>query len=271
MRNTECGVKVSECSRRAVLVPCSLNDFEYQIDPYIGCEHFCKYCYVLSQAETNWTKEILTHKDITHQLIEELKGIEPQRVHMGYYTDPYQPCEQKHCQTRGVLELLADKGFSASILTKSDLVLRDIDILAKMSSASVSASVAFRNNSIRKLLESNTINTEDRIAALHKLKEAGISTSALLCPVIPRITDVKYLIEELTPCTEVIWVYGLSIADCPGQNWLDVKTVIESEFPDTSHQIEEAIFDRNHSFWVDLRRVLIELQSRTDVNLNIHI
>jgi len=271
MNDVKSDVKVSECSRREILVPCSLDGFEHQIDPYIGCEHYCKYCYVLNQAETDWTREILIHRDISAQLSEELHGIGTQRVYMGYLTDPYQPCEREHRQTRKVLELLAGKGFSVGILTKSDLVLRDIDVLSQMSDASISVSVAFHDNFIRRLLEHNTIDTEDRIAALHKLKEAGIRTTAMLCPVIPWVTDVKRLIEELTPCAEVIWVYGLSIMDRSDQNWLDVKTILESEYPDTCRQIEEAIFDREHSFWTDLRQELTELQGKTRSKLNIRI
>ena len=65
---------------------------------------------------------------------------------MGYHTDPYQPCEAEYQQTRKVLELLFEKGFSASILTKSDLVVRDVDILAEMKDAAVNVSVAFNDN-----------------------------------------------------------------------------------------------------------------------------
>jgi len=86
--------------------------------------------------------------------------------------------------TRKVLELLKENGFSASILTKSDLVVRDIDILKEMNDAAVSVSVAFNDNRIRQQFEANTIDTELRIEALRKLREAGIKTSALICPAI---------------------------------------------------------------------------------------
>ena len=99
------------------------------------------------------------------------------------------------------LELFFEKGFSVSILTKSDLVVRDMDILQEMDQASVSVSVAFNDNQVRQQFEANTIDTEARIGALHKLREAGIKTSALICPVIPYITDVTPLINMLAPHT----------------------------------------------------------------------
>jgi len=125
---------------------------------------------------------------------------------MGYYTDPYQQCEDEYGQTRKVLELFLEMGFSVSILTKSDLVVRDMDMLQEMDQASVSVSLAFNDNQVLQQFEANTIDTEARIGALHKLREAGIKTSALICPLIPYITDVTPLIDMLAPHTDVIWI-----------------------------------------------------------------
>ena len=84
-------VKLSTCSNRPILAPCGLKDLKYQVDPYIGCEHYCYYCYALAQAETDWSQEILIHKDIVHHLSAELDKIPAQKIYMGYHTDPYQP------------------------------------------------------------------------------------------------------------------------------------------------------------------------------------
>jgi DNA repair photolyase len=103
-----------------------------------------------------------------------ISGIQPQSIYMGWHTDPYQPCEKEYCQTRQVLELLQPKGFSASILTKSDLILRDMDVLRNMDQASVSVSVAFKDNAVRQLFEADTMDTEPRIDALRKFKAEGV-------------------------------------------------------------------------------------------------
>ena len=157
---------IKPCDNRPILNPCTLPDRNYQIDPYIGCQHYCYYCYVLNQAETDWTKEILIHRDITARLKSELSKIEPQKIYMGWHTDPYQPCEAEYRQTRQVLELLLQKGFSVSILTKSDLVLRDMDLLQKMNDANVSVSVSLIDEDVRSLFEANTKPTKTRILAL---------------------------------------------------------------------------------------------------------
>jgi DNA repair photolyase len=241
------------------------------VDPYIGCEHYCYYCYALNQAETDWSKEVLIHKDITSELESELAGIPLQTIYMGWQTDPYQPCEAEYRQTRQVLELLLGKGFSASILTKSDLILRDTDLLQKMNEASVSFSVAFNDNRTRRLFEANTVDNEKRIEALRQLKEAGVRTGALLCPVIPYITDAIQLIDMLAPCTDVIWIYGLSINDRSDQNWLNMQKILSREFPDFLEQIEQAIFSKEHIYWAQLRDDLVTLKNDRQLNLNIRL
>jgi len=264
-------MKVSIRTNRKILSPCGLRDLKYQVDPYVGCEHYCYYCYALAQAETDWSKEIQTYDNIIEQLNEELDKISPQTIYMGYHTDPYQPCEAEYKQTRKVLELFLKKGFSASILTKSDLVVRDIDILQEMNSAAVSISVAFNDNSTRRLFEARTMDTEKRIAALRKLKEAGIRTGALVCPVIPYITDAIQLIDMLEPYADVIWIYGLSITDRLGQNWLSIQKILRSQFPDLVDQIESAVLSKEHMYWSQLRENLVVLKNNRQLNLNIHL
>lgn len=264
-------MKITICSHRPILVPCKLKKPDYQIDPYVGCAHYCHYCYALNQAETDWTKEILIYKDINGQLSEELEKISPQNIYMGYYTDPYQPCEAYYRQTRKVLELLLEKGFSASILTKSDLVLRDVDLLQDMENASISVSVAFNDNRTREKFEANTKATEVRVEALRKLREAGIKTSALICPVFPFITDVKPLIDWLAPLTDVIWIYGLSIDQRSDLNWQNIESIIKEYFPDLSGPFEEAVLSKDHKFWAQLKQELRDMQKDKHLNPSIHI
>ena len=264
-------MNVSVCTNRKIISPCGLKNLNYQVDPYVGCEHFCYYCYALAKTETDWSKEIQTHKNIVEQLSKEIDEIPPQTIYMGYHTDPYQPCEVEYQQTRKALEVFIEKGFSASILTKSDLVVRDIDILKEMKDAAVSVSVAFNDNSTRRLFEAATMDTEKRIEALRRLKQAGVRTGALVCPVIPYITDAVKLIDLLASHADIIWVYGLSINDRLGQNWLTVQKILRRHFPDLIEPIEAAVFSKVDLYWTRLRENLAALKDDRQLNLNIHI
>ncbi len=264
-------MEIKPCAERPILNPCTLEGRNYQVDPYIGCEHYCYYCYVLPLAETDWRKQILFHDDIAGRLETELANIKPQTIYMGWHTDPYQPCEAVCRQTRQVLALLLEKGFSTSILTKSDLVLRDMDLLVSMENASVSISVSFNDNDVRRLFEANTIDTEARISALRELKSAGVSTSALICPVMPFITDVKPLIDLLADHTEKIWIYGLSILSSSDPNWRNVNAILEQHFSELKLKIEDVVFSKEHAYWSTLRRELSQLQEEYKPIFEIHV
>ncbi len=264
-------MKNSQSTIEPIITPCSLKDLNYQIDPYIGCEHYCYYCYVLPQAQTDWSQEIQVHRDLIDRLEKELDLIVPQTIYRGYHTDPYQPQEAELLQTRSILKLLLKKGFSASILTKSDLVLRDMDILKRMNHPHVSVSVAFNDEKTRKLFEANTVDTEKRVDALAQFRMAGIPTGALLCPVIPHITDPLALIDITAPYADVIWIYGLGFTDPTGANWINVKKNLTRHFSDQTEQIEQAVFSTDHEYWGGLRKQLSALSINRQLNLSIHI
>jgi len=265
-------MKVHRCSGWQILQPCKPEWlFAYQIDPYIGCEHHCHYCYTLNQTDTNETKEIIMHKDVAGQLSQELFKLEPQTIYMGMNTDPYQPCEKTYQQTRQVLELLAKRGFSVCVLTKSGLVARDIDLFKRMPGSSAGISIAFQDERIRQLFEANTQPTQKRIEALKKLKQARIETYALICPVMPFLTDVERLIEMVKPYADTIWVYPLSMEKEKDRNWQNVRRILDRHFPDLTEKYKQIAFSKDHTYWTGLRKQLEKLQSERKLNLRIEL
>ncbi|QJB56834.1 radical SAM protein [Pseudodesulfovibrio sp. zrk46] len=262
-------MQITAHDSKTILTPCTLKGHEYQIDPYIGCAHLCHYCYALNDAKTDWAKEIMVHADLEGVLSEELKGLSPQSVYMGWKTDPYQPCEAELRQTRKTLEMLAARGLSASILTKSDLILRDLDILQTMESASVSFSLAFEDDSVRDLFEGGTMSTEARMHALRECKKAGLRTSAMICPVIPYITSPLPLIESVKDSVDKVWVYGLSILNESDLNWQNTSRIIQKNYPQQYETVKAAVFDREHHYWAQLRKKL-SAYSTCDFEFSIH-
>ena len=264
-------MRIGLASPRPILQPCSLEGFTYQLDPYIGCEHHCYYCYALNRAETDWREEILVHRDFVHRLRHELAGLEPQTIYMGWNTDPYQPAERGQRQTRQALELLAQRGFSVCILTKSDLITRDIDLLAAMSDPSAGVSIAFQDEGVRRLFEANAPPNERRIAALKVLKDAGIRTYALICPVMPFLTDLEALIERVAPFADRIWVYPLQMEAEKDRNWQYVEEILDRRFPELRERYREIAFSPAHPYWAGLQRRLEELQKKTELDLRIKL
>jgi DNA repair photolyase len=264
-------VKVSLCQNRPILQACSLEMFAHQCDPYLGCEHRCSYCYALNQAETDWSREIQVHRDFAARLRAELFPLNPQTIYFGMNTDPYQPVEEKRRHTRQALELLVEFGFSACLLTKSDLVLRDIDLLQNMTDCSVGFSLAFEDEENRRPFEPYAPSNQMRIAALKVLKEAGVETYVLICPVMPYITDVETLIDIVAPVADTIWVYALRMRSESDRNWQNLLNVLSDDFPELTEQYRQIAFMRDHPYWLELSGKLEEIRSKRGLNLRIEL
>jgi DNA repair photolyase len=264
-------MKVGKCIHRKILSPCNLEAHNYQVDPYIGCEHFCHYCYALNKAETDWGKKILIHENFVKRLTEEISSLNSEDIYMGMNSDPYQASERTFKQTRKALEIFAKSGFSASVLTKSGLVTRDIDLFKKMPGSSVGVSLAFQDEQTRQLFEKNAPSNKERIEALKRLKSAGIPTYTLICPVMPFITDVESLIELVALYSNKVWIYRLEIKSTEDQNWLNIESILNKNFPQLTEKYRKIAFSGNHPYWIHLRQRLEELQSKKYSNLRIKL
>lgn len=245
---------------QSVLIPCNLEGFDYQLEPYFGCSHQCLYCYALCGPGGSWQREVKPYDDMHSRLRSAISDLEPQPIYLGLYCDPYQPAEAEQKQTRQALRILADAGFSASILTKSDLVMRDLDLLAAMPDASVGVSLGFSDDALRRELEKDTPPNERRIAALKAAKAVGLRTSVLICPVLPFLTDLKALLQSLEDSADFVWIYPLAMNNQIDPNWQNVWRVVRARYPDLAAEFKQAVFDRDHAYWSEQRALVWEME-----------
>ncbi len=175
--------------------------FDRSINPYRGCEHGCSYCYArpthaymgLSPG-LDFESRLFAKPDAARLLERELAapGYRPKPIALGTNTDPYQPIERRWRITREVLEVLARTDHPVTIVTKSALVARDIDILAPMAAkglARVAMSVTSLDRRLSRSMEPRASSPEKRLAALKALSEAGIPTGVMVAPIIPALND----------------------------------------------------------------------------------
>jgi DNA repair photolyase len=175
-------MKTVSIRRDRILAPCSLEGMRYQVDPYSGCEHDCAYCYAQNDVDVDWRREVGIIPDLAARLDQELARLEPQAVYLGMNTDPYQPQEADLGQTRAVLETLLGRGMSACVLTKSDMVIRDIDIYTKMPGSSVGTSMAFQRERDRQAFEACPSRPQRRAQGDRAFKRASLLERAARRP-----------------------------------------------------------------------------------------
>ncbi len=177
--------------------------FDQSINPYRGCEHGCIYCYARPthcyhghSAGLDFETQLYAKPDAARLLERELANPRyvPKTIALGTNTDPYQPIERQRRLTRDILEVLARARHPVGIITKSALVVRDIDILAPMAEqglVKVALSVTSLDARLSRRMEPRASSPARRLDALRRLTEAGVPTAVMIAPVIPALNDAE--------------------------------------------------------------------------------
>lgn len=183
--------------------------FAWTINPYRGCEFACKYCYARYTHEfmemrdaIEFERKIYAKQHAAELLRQELRKVKPaEDIALGTATDPYQPIEKKLEITRAILEELAlHSGLELGIVTKSAMVVRDIEVLRKIARhnrISVSFTVTTTDIELARILEPRAPRPDLRLAALRHLRQAGIRAGVICAPVLPGITDSPRQLEAV--------------------------------------------------------------------------
>jgi DNA repair photolyase len=183
--------------------------FTWTINPYRGCEFACKYCYARYTHEfmeirdaAEFERKIFVKEEAAWLLRRDLKKVRRgEEIAIGTATDPYQPAERRHGVTRSLLEELSrHAGLEIGIVTKSNLVLRDIDVLrrvAKQNTIGVHVTVTTINADLARITEPRAPRPDLRLEAVKKLNQAGIAAGVICAPVLPGITDKPKELEAL--------------------------------------------------------------------------
>jgi len=183
--------------------------FSWQINPYRGCEFACKYCYARYTHEfmemrdgLDFERKIYVKKHSAWLLRQELKQVRAgQSIAIGTATDPYQPAERKFGITRAVMEEFArHEGLSLGLVTKSDLIVRDLDLLRAIAAKNrlrIHVTITTTDTNLARILEPRAPRPDLRFTAVKKLVAAGISTSVNCAPILPGITDSPKDLESV--------------------------------------------------------------------------
>ena len=182
---------------------------------YRGCQHGCIYCDARSRCyQINHIFEDIAVKENAPELLEAaLKAKrKPCMIGTGSMSDPYIPLEMELRMSRRCLELIEKYGFGVTMLTKSDRVLRDLDILQRINSrtkAVVQMTLTTMDENLCRIVEPNVATTQHRVAALKAFRDAGIPTVVWLCPILPFLNDTEENIREILNCCADAGVKGI--------------------------------------------------------------
>ncbi len=209
-------MQVAKIRAKNILSRSKIGSGGYAINPYVGCSHGCIYCYAefmrgVTGHEEAWG-EFLDAKDFdTASLVKFAASHGNERVFMSSVTDCYNPYEARFGLTRKVLETLAGSDVNLQILTKSNLVTRDIDLLQTLPNVRAGVSLSVIDESLRRMLEPRASSVAARIAAIKKLRTAGVKTYIFVAPIFPQITPVFDIMSRYGDAADEIWFDRLNL------------------------------------------------------------
>ncbi len=221
-------MKIIEREAKSIYTRTKLPSTEYTINQYVGCGHRCSYCYAHYMSRWKEYGQWGTWIEVKINAPELAKEKVDGEVSMSSVSDPYQPIEKERKLTKRILENM-EKNTNLSILTKSDLVLRDIDILKKFKNLSVGLTVNYFPEKVRKILEPNAPSSDKRIKALKELNKEGIKTFCFISPVIPKLTEVR---EVLGKTEGIVNYYLIEVLNTHlgGENF---RKILKEKFPES--------------------------------------
>ncbi len=221
------GIRIKEIICKNALTKSGISGMSFSLNPYIGCEHSCIYCYATfirkwREHKERWGKIIEVKINICEQLRKEIKrkrGI----VCIGTICDPYQPIELKYSLTRKAIEILKEYDIEFEILTKSHLILRDLAILKDYPKASCEITLTTLNEKIRKIFEPKASSVKERMKAIEILIKNNIYTTLFFGPILPFFSDKE---EEIRKIFDFGKRTGIKEILCDSLNYFSQKLEI---------------------------------------------
>ena len=242
---------VKEIRSKAILSTSKV--YDYVINPYVGCQHACSYCYArfmkrFSGHKEPWGDFVDVKINAPDLLQTEVRRKKKGNVWISGVCDPYQPLEQKYELTRKCLEILIQNNWPVIVQTRSPLVLRDFDIVKEAEAVKVGLSITSANDGIRKIFEPNAPPIVERLKAIDTMHRNGIRTYVMIAPLLPEAENlvpvlegkVDYVIIDRMNYHHADWIYRKYGWD--GKNTDDYFTQIASKI---EHECKKLGIDCN--------------------------
>ena len=232
---------------RSVITKSNLPVADYSVNPYIGCTHACKYCYAsFMKRFTGHTEPWGAFLDIKDW--SEIKYPEKyagKELFFGSVTDPYNLEEAVYERTRALLLQLTGCGAKISIATKSNLVLRDLDIIKSFPNARLSWSINTLDDRFQQDMD-KAVSIERRLTAMEAFYRAGVRSTCFISPIFPGITDVEAIIKRAKNQCHLIWLENLNLR---GSYKPVIMEYIEKNYPPLLPLYRDIYVNGNRSYW----------------------
>ena len=270
-------IKVREIECASAIGKCNFPGGGWAINPYVGCLHNCAYCYArfirrFTHHQEPWGSFVDIRVNIAERLKKQLKSdkYKTGRIYIGTVTDPYQQVENKYKITRKVLEVLKGYGAPVSLLTKSDFVLRDLDLLKQFKDIDVNFTINTFDERWKKLVEPSSPPIKKRVGAVEVLVENKIPTYIMIGPYWPFFTDSETMLKLFSKIG-VSGVFTESL-NTVGGNWTDVEKILKENYPQLLPRMKRTLFEREqfNKFYSQEKKKITEIAKNLNLPITIY-
>lgn len=243
-------MKIIKIKAKSIFTKTNLPGTDWTINQYVGCEHACLYCYSRFMCRWKPYGKWGSWVEVKENAPELVKGKYVKGwVWMSSVSDPYQPIEKKLKLTRKILENM-NKRIKLAIQTKSDLILRDIDLLKKFKNIEVGLTINGFEREIKKIFEPNSPTHKQRLNTLRILRNNGFKTYGFVSPIMPGLVDVKRVIRESKDFVDYFWFEILNIR-AAGEEF---NNVLKKKFPKSYETMKDK--KKFYQFVKNLREII---------------
>ena len=238
---------IREIQVKGIITKTDIPVCDYAVNPYVGCSHGCRYCYA------SFMKRFSKHSEPWGELLDvkywpQIRNPEKYSGKDFFFstvTDPYNPQEEKYRRTRSLLEELSGSNVKITIQTKSDLVLRDLDLIRAFPEARVGFSINTLDEDFKNEMDC-AVSIERRLAAMQAFHDAGVRTTCFVSPIFPGLTDGKAIIDRVKGQCNRIWLENLNLR---GSYKAAILDYIRERHPQLFPLYQEIYCRGNRAYW----------------------
>lgn len=241
---------IKEIKTKSILSKSDLPVCDYSANPYVGCLHNCKYCYAsFMKRFTGHLEPWGTFLDVKYwpEIKNPLKYA-GKEIFIGSVTDPYNPQEKDYQRTRALLLQLQGSQAKISIATKSDLILRDLELIKSFPDARVSWSINTLDEVFRQDMD-QAVSIKRRLEAMKIFYDAGIRTTCFISPIFPEISDVEGIIKKVKDQCNLIWLENLNLR---GSYKAVIMDYIKVKYPKLLPLYHSIYEQKDYHYWKNL-------------------
>jgi len=263
-------MEINEVKVKTIIVKSNLPEADFVINAYTGCSHLCIYCYArfmerFTRSNQPWGRFVNIKINAPDLIPDETDKYHGKSIFMSSVTDPYMLLERKYELTRKILEKLIKLQPNLEILTKSSLVLRDIDLLKQFKHCNVGLTITNLNDDVRKEVEPGTVSVEERITALAELKKAGLKTYVFIGPILPYLTNWQKIVEKVEPYVDSFMFENLTVR---GSIWRSISGWLSQKHPDLMNKYQEVFFGHS-DYWDKTEKSICEYCKKNKLDFKI--